>query len=44
MAEGKTQAKDKFSQSGAKSATLKKMGQTQDGKRYGMNPHSKSKG
>ena len=39
----KTQAKDKFNQSGAKNAPIKKMGQ-EPGTRYGTNPHSKSKG
>lgn len=39
----KTQAKDKFNQSGAKSAPLKRMG-TEPGTRYGQNPHSKTKG
>ena len=44
MAEGKSQAKDKFNQSGAKQATRVKMGNTPDGKRYGTNPFSKTKG
>ena len=44
MAEGKSQAKDKFSQSGAKTASIKKMGQTPDAKRYGIDPFRKTKG
>jgi hypothetical protein len=44
MAEGKvTQAKDKFNQSSAPKARIKKMG-TEPGTRYGQHPFSKSKG
>lgn len=43
MADGKSQAKDKFNQSGAKQAKFVKMGQ-EPGKRYGQDPHKKAKG
>lgn len=42
MADGKSQAKDKFSQSGAKQATRVKMG-NQPGTRYGTNPFKKTR-
>lgn len=43
MADGKSKAADKFSQSGAKQATRVKMG-NQPGKRYGTDPFKKTKG
>lgn len=44
MADGKSQAKDKFNQSGAKSAPIIKMGGGNPGKRYGQDPYKRVKG